>query len=265
MLISEYRIPLPLTVEEYQIAQLYSVAMASKDVTGGGEGVEILKNEPMDHPKYGHCQYTYKIYHLASKVPGWIRVLAPKGSLEIYEEAWNAYPYCRTVITNPEYMKDNFQVCIETWHKDDDGTTENVHGLTPDQLAKRQVVTIDIAADKCEAKDYKPEHDVLKRHSEKTGRGPLVPGQWRSQKPMMTAYKLVTCEFKWFGLQGRVEKFIIGAERGLFYNFHRQVVCTLDKWHGLSMADIRAIEDEAQKELDHKRAHGEKVNGPALE
>jgi hypothetical protein len=99
MLICEYRVPLPMTVEEYQVAQLYSVAMASKDVTGGGEGVEVLKNEPMEHPKYGKCQYTLKVYHLASKVPGWIRVLAPKGSLEIYEEAWNAYPYCRTVIT----------------------------------------------------------------------------------------------------------------------------------------------------------------------
>jgi len=26
-------------------------------------------------------------------------MLAPKGSMEIHEEAWNAYPYCRTVIT----------------------------------------------------------------------------------------------------------------------------------------------------------------------
>lgn len=49
--------------------------------------------------KYSSGQYTYKIYHLASKVPTMIRLLAPKGSLEIHEEAWNAYPYCRTVIT----------------------------------------------------------------------------------------------------------------------------------------------------------------------
>lgn len=34
-----------------------------------------------------------------SKVPSFIRLLAPKGSLEIHEEAWNAYPYCKTVIT----------------------------------------------------------------------------------------------------------------------------------------------------------------------
>lgn len=33
---------------------------------------------------------------LCSKVPSFISVLAPKGSLVVHEEAWNAYPYCRT-------------------------------------------------------------------------------------------------------------------------------------------------------------------------
>lgn len=63
-----------------------------------------MKNEPFtDYPllggKYSSGQYTYKIYHLASKVPAFIRILLPKNSLEIHEEAWNAYPYCKTVIT----------------------------------------------------------------------------------------------------------------------------------------------------------------------
>lgn len=86
------------------MAQLFSVAEASKDNTGGGEGIEVLKNEPFSNynllgGKYNTGQYTYKIYHLASKVPAFIRLLAPKGSLEIHEEAWNAYPYCKTVIS----------------------------------------------------------------------------------------------------------------------------------------------------------------------
>ena len=60
---------LPLTVEEYQVAQLFSVAEASKNETGGGEGIEVLKNEPFDNypllgGKYTKGQYTYKIYHL---------------------------------------------------------------------------------------------------------------------------------------------------------------------------------------------------------
>ena len=62
-----------MTVEEYQMAQLYSVAEASKNETGGGEGVEVLKNEPYDNVpllngKFTKGQYTHKIYHLASKV-----------------------------------------------------------------------------------------------------------------------------------------------------------------------------------------------------
>lgn len=36
----------------------------------------------------------------------------------------------------------------------------------------------------------------------------------------------------------------------LFRNFHRQVFCWMDKWYGMTMADIRAIEDETKKELD---------------
>ncbi|KAG5269516.1 hypothetical protein AALO_G00202900 [Alosa alosa] len=94
-LIKEYRVVLPISVEEYQVGQLYSVAEASKNETGGGEGVEVLKNEPYE--KEGEKgQYTHKIYHLQSKVPGFVRMLAPSSALNIHEEAWNAYPYCRT-------------------------------------------------------------------------------------------------------------------------------------------------------------------------
>ncbi|KOB69734.1 Phosphatidylinositol transfer protein/retinal degeneration b protein [Operophtera brumata] len=131
MLIKEFRVTLPLTVEEYQVAQLYCVAEVSKNETGGGEGIEVIKNEPFkDFPllggKYSSGQYTYKIYHLASKVPAFIRLLAPKGALEVHEEAWNAYPYCRTVLTNPGYMKDNFVICIETLHVPDGGDQYNI-------------------------------------------------------------------------------------------------------------------------------------------
>ncbi|XP_067615237.1 phosphatidylinositol transfer protein alpha isoform isoform X1 [Eurosta solidaginis] len=264
MLIKEYRVTLPLTVEEYQVAQLYSVAEASKNETGGGEGIEVLKNEPFtDYPllggKYNAGQYTYKIYHLASKVPAFIRLLAPKGSLEIHEEAWNAYPYCRTVITNPKFMKDGFRVSIDSFHMPNDaGDIQNVHELPPEKLKTREVVHIDIANDTVLPADYKPTEDPTKFKSEKTGRGPLVGPNWKKNvDPVMTCYKLVTCEFKWFGLQTRIENFIQKSERRLFTNFHRQVFCWMDRWHGLTMEDIRAIEEKVKEELDKQRQVGE--------
>ncbi|CAG9104049.1 unnamed protein product [Plutella xylostella] len=253
--------------------------------------------------KYSSGQYTYKIYHLASKVPAFIRLLAPKGSLEVHEEAWNAYPYCRTVLTNPGYMKENFVICIESLHVPDGGDQHNVHELPPEKLKIREVINIDIANDPLPSADYKPETDPTKFKSAKTGRGPLIGdwkkdvkpvmtcyklvtaefkwfglqpetdptkfksaktgrgpliGDWKKDvKPVMTCYKLVTAEFKWFGLQSKVENVIQKSERRLFTIFHRQVFCSMDDWHGMTMADIRAIEDRTKEELERLRREGE--------
>ena len=53
--------------------------------------------------------------------------------------------------------------------------------------------------------DYKPEWDPTKFHSDKADRGPLSQNWKETTQPLMCCYKLVTCEFKWFGLQGTVE------------------------------------------------------------
>ena len=74
VLLTEFRITMPMTVEEYQVGMLHSVAAASREETGGGEGVEVLNNEPYsNHPllqgdRFAQGQYTHKIYHLESKV-----------------------------------------------------------------------------------------------------------------------------------------------------------------------------------------------------
>ena len=44
--------------------------------------------------------------------------------------------------------------------------------------------------------------------------------------------------------------FIKQQEKRLFTKFHRQLFCWTDKWYGLTMADIRQLEEETQKELD---------------
>ncbi|MFH4981209.1 hypothetical protein AB6A40_007918 [Gnathostoma spinigerum] len=263
MIVKEYRVVLPLSVDEYQVGQLWSVAEASKAETGGGEGVEVLKNEafkdvPLCDGKYSQGQYTYKIYHLQSKVPAFVRKIAPEGSLEVHEEAWNAYPYCKTVLSNPSFMKDNFIIKIETIHLPDRGTTENAHCLKPDELNDREVVYIDIARDDqfLTSADIKPETSPSKFKSQKTGRGVLCNGWQKTVEPVMCAYKLVTVRFKWFGLQRIIENFIQTQYPRLFSKFHREVFCWIDSWIDLDMNDIREIEAKAQEELDEARRKG---------
>ena len=133
-----------------------------------------------------------------------------------------------------------------------------MHELPKDKLGKREVVPIDIAHDPVTSNDYKEDEDPKTYKSEKTGRGPLDSPDWRDQvQPVMTCYKLVTVEFKWWGLQTKVEQFIMQTERRLFNNFHRQVFCWTDKWHGMTMADIRALEEKTKQELEDARKTGE--------
>ena len=106
--IVEFRVPMNLTVAEFERAWLFMCVESSCDSTGGGEGVLILKNEPYDNTDGSmgisqitgrviprtKGQYTLKEYHFASKVPGFIKALLPTKALMLVEEAFNAYPSC---------------------------------------------------------------------------------------------------------------------------------------------------------------------------
>ncbi|TKS84969.1 Phosphatidylinositol transfer protein beta isoform [Collichthys lucidus] len=154
-------------------------------------------------------------------------------------------------------MKDDFMIKIETWHKPDMGTLENIHDLEEQTWRTVEVVPIDISnKEEVVVGDYKPEEDPALFHSTKTGRGPLGP-EWKdelqSDCPHMCAYKLVTVKFRWWGLQTKVENFIHKQEKRIFTNFHRQLFCWIDRWVGLTMEDIRRMEEETQKELEERK------------
>ena len=53
------------------------------------------------------------------------------------EEAWNAYPYTKTIYRCPFIEK--FVLEIETVYHDDDGSQENVFNLSEDDLSARVV------------------------------------------------------------------------------------------------------------------------------
>lgn len=161
-------------------------------------------------------------------------------------------------------MKQNFSIVYESLHVDNSrGELENALNIPNDHLAKRQVIMIDIANDALDAaKDYVENEDPAKYKSERTGRGPLNTPDWTATcEPVMTCYKLVYIEFKWFGLQSKVESFIASTIRNVLQKFHRQLFCLTDKWYGMTMEDIRELEDKTTRELDEARKNQDKVVG----
>eukprot|EP01118_Nematostelium_gracile_P008741 TRINITY_DN289_c0_g1_i1.p1 TRINITY_DN289_c0_g1~~TRINITY_DN289_c0_g1_i1.p1 ORF type:complete len:292 (-),score=74.15 TRINITY_DN289_c0_g1_i1:39-914(-) len=254
MYIKEYRIPMPLSVEEYRIAQLYMVAKFSRERTTKGEGVEILANEPFENEN-GKGQYTHKMIHLGSHLPAWVKPLIPTSVSCVEEKAWNAYPYVKNVYS-VAFFGERFSIVSETRYFDDDGTQENVHGLDAAQLKQREVEYINIATDPVDPRYYKEEEDPKLFTSKKTGRGPLTDKDWmKEHKPRMCIYKIAYVEFKVWGFQTTAESWIQKSMmKDVLTLGHKQAFCWMDEWVDLTMEDIRKFEEET-KELLNKILH----------
>ncbi|XP_030006824.1 membrane-associated phosphatidylinositol transfer protein 2 isoform X3 [Sphaeramia orbicularis] len=277
MLIKEYRIPMPMSVEEYRIAQLYMIQKKSREEScGEGSGVEILENKPYEDGPGGSGQYTHKVYHIGKHIPSWFCAILPQAALRVEEESWNAYPYTRTRYTCPFVEK--FSIDIETYYKPDTGTQVDVFSLSSAEKRQRTVDPIDIVKDYIPPHEYLVEEDPKLYQSVKTKRGPLSE-DWieeinlnPGQDPVMCAYKLCKVEFRYWGMQSKIERFIhdVGL-RKVMVRAHRQAWCWQDEWYGLTIEDIRQLELETQLALAKKMAQyslseegGAETNGSSV-
>lgn len=74
---------------------------------------------------------------------------------------------------------------------------------------------LDFVKDPLPSSDYSKEEDPRLYSSSVTGRGPLTP-DWLKERtvqgprggPVMCAYKICYVEFKYWGMQTKIEKFI---------------------------------------------------------
>ncbi|XP_069493512.1 cytoplasmic phosphatidylinositol transfer protein 1-like [Ambystoma mexicanum] len=247
MLQKEYRICMPLTVEEYKIGQLYMISKHSHEQSSDGEGVEVVINEPFEHPVYGQGQYTEKRLHLNRKLPTWIRGFVPK-IFYIIEKAWNYYPYTITEYTCSFLPK--FQIRIETKFENNNGCNENV--FSENSTPPEDICQLDIAFDEIPQAYYKKTEDLTLFHSKKTGRGPLLEGWRKLSQPIMCSYKLVTVKFEVYGFQTKVENFTHKNIKDILLAGHRQAVAWMDEWYGMSLEDVRRFETLLQEETNNK-------------
>jgi hypothetical protein len=250
----EFRFPLPFTLEEYQVAQLFCVAVASLEKSDGDSQVDVLANEPYEDNKRGNGQYTDKAIYFGSKLPRIAAALLPNSAQMMVEKAWNAYPVCHTEYSIP-FLGDRYTIVLDSMHiENDNGSIENVFNLTPQQLQERIVIYCDIGKDTGTQNEFDHViYDPSIFKSEKTGRGPLVDGWVNEAKPIMCAYKLAYIKFQVFGFQSKGENMLLNYQRNLLTNFHKQVFCLIDKWYGMTMQDIRHLEAETKARLERAR------------
>ncbi|XP_030249503.1 cytoplasmic phosphatidylinositol transfer protein 1b isoform X1 [Sparus aurata] len=257
MLMKEYRICMPLTVDEYRIGQLYMISKHSCEQSGGGEGVEVVRNESDIHPQHGPGQLTEKRIYLSSKLPSWAKAFVPR-FFYVTEKAWNFYPY--TITEYSVSFLPKFSIRIETRFENNKGDNDNVFGDTP--TPAENVSILDILSDPIPEKCYKETEDLSHWQSSKTGRGPLEEGWKDDHKPIMCSYKRVQCSFEVYGFQTRTEEFIHRNIRDILLVGHRQAVAWIDEWHGLSLEEVREYEQAMQEKTNSKVKSSQNSTGP---
>ncbi|CAL9121416.1 unnamed protein product [Musa textilis] len=239
---------MPISLEEYEIALMYTIMKMKQQNTTSGQGVETLQSIPFENEELGKGQHQRRIYHFESVIPPWLKTFTPAKVLALEEESWNAYPKSKTGSQCP-HLK---QCCltIETMNKADNGCSENVHGLSKELLAKRKVEIIDIAS---VSRDYwskvagTAKLDLAEFKSHKSGRGPLLRGWQASCQPVMTAYKLLTMDAPIWGLGFCMEEAIIASQKAVLLEFHKLCFAWIDEWFGMTLEQI--TEMEKQNEL----------------
>jgi len=133
---------------------------------------------------------------------------------------------------------------VETIVRPDNGTTENAHGLEGKLLTKRKVDFVDVAYDP-KVIDITKEDPAAFRSA--TGRGPMQPGWHEGCQPVCCAYKLATIHINMFGIQKKVEKLIQKQALRLEHcKSHRQMICWMDEWEGMSLDQIQAYEEQTK-------------------
>ncbi|GJP71243.1 hypothetical protein CLOP_g2097, partial [Closterium sp. NIES-67] len=88
--LTELRIVLPFTLEEFKRGQRYANWKTNEDATEPGQGGTLLSSAPYYHEQHGEGLFTHSLFRLGNRLPDW---------------SWINYPYFRTIITIPFFSK----------------------------------------------------------------------------------------------------------------------------------------------------------------
>lgn len=260
MKIYEFRVIVPTRIDKYHVGNRYMNLEYVKSEAGGGEGIELVKNEKFTNEKESG-QYTYKIFHIKSKIPAFIRWAVPDKYLHFHEESYNAYPHYDTNDFIPALGKD-FILHVETQHieyKNGMEFPENAVGLSEKELKQRKIYYIDIVDGNPQPSDKSqimegfscPEAGITKLTGKPGSYNPDQVPEWTKNYDgdMICCVKVVRFHLKWWGIQTAVEEFVTkSVYPKIFVDSHRRLISTAKDWYNLSNEQILELEQNAAKE-----------------
>jgi hypothetical protein len=199
MVVFEYRVVMPFTLDEFDRGFRYLCARQSQEVMASSangetvfrqaqgrfttvpEIVELQGRVPARRTLCNDGSYICNQIHLGTRFPRWVRRLVPDAALRLREEYWAAYPYSFTRYSS-EYWPKRIEFTIESLHVAKDvGESEGIFGdMTSKEQQQCITQVLDIAGAPDESTPGVFQGDPTSFHSTRSGRGPLSgPGWWK--------------------------------------------------------------------------------------
>jgi len=230
----EYCIPLPFSVEGFQVGQRYACIEALKAQKSEEPGaVQLLKSCPYQDAKTGRTGHYTKIsYRAGSKLPSWVRRFVSADLIRVTEESWNCYPDSQHTQYSLEGLNNKVKITVQSRY------TSAADG--PGQADNCTTDMIDLAIDDL-GSYYSPGMDPKLCD---LGDGPYTTGWQERCGALMYCLKRVEVKVSVMGVSGMAEKMLQTYIRAILFRNACQAVCTQDEWQSLSLTDVEALENE---------------------
>ena len=221
MKLKEYRIPIPLTLEEYRLGQQWTenellketfqncaTCLTIFDHSNEQERSDIIKEKiPMTLKTTitSATPMTHKRYNVKDQIPKYLEVLFLKSKTDLIldEYCWDDWPYTLTIIENVEYR---LRIIIRSYyrnnhltsiHETNNANLQVFYSINDEQMKYLNDYEIINIAERLEPKEYHADEDPTKISSVK--RPHLLPLQfnskwyenWSTNNSSMCVYKLI--------------------------------------------------------------------------
>ena len=279
MKFKEYRIPLPLTLDEYRRGQQWTenellketfqtcstLILLDEQITDEQHAKIIWEKLPFSYkshlaPSTSITHKKYRIQNSKSKLFDFF-LLNTKADFILDEFSFNNWPYTLTILENVEY---SLRIFIQSFYVNNHLTmfnrAEHCQFYFPwnnddERKSFNQYEIINIAERFDEKKDYRIDEDPTRNFSRKKPH--LLPLQlnskwyenWPSHQPSMCVYKLI--ELILFNEKSLLTKAtnkllcssILKTQKMIYHRFHQKMLTNIDQW----------IENENNDLFTHQR------------
>lgn len=283
MRIIEYRVILPVSIEQYPRADTYMFNHRMEIGASEGECVELIDNNSYDSEE-GPVFFASRVYHCKNRVPKFLQWLVPESICDFQEDSWTFYPKCKSKFIVP-FLGEKFNVTINTHQYKFTSVgeiPENGVNLTEEELAIREIKYVDILLK--EPVPEKKEWDLDGFSCDEAGIQKLQtyssqdfddtkPPKWIENYTgeMTICIKVIKAEIPIWGVQTMAEKLIVeNMAINTFLDSARATVGWAHKWFPMSMKEVEKMNIDVGNAINeiykskYKNAEGSKENEQEL-